>query len=237
MIPTVNYKEKWDWLIILDACRYDFFEQIAFPRIKRHFPNARLEKRISLASETTGVLEKFPKLKNSVVLTGHPFVLQREDKFDCIIDAGFDYGLSTCPPWYMSTAFYIFKKKMMRFRRKILWFLQPHHPFVGKIRLDIRIYEGGKGSSLHPTEKIIEEYKKYKEQGVLVEAYKENLKLVISYLMPLLGNMSGRIIITSDHGEGLGLPLRKEDPPVLSHPGGKKEWELRLIPWCVIQLP
>ncbi|RLG76908.1 MAG: hypothetical protein DRO12_03515 [Thermoprotei archaeon] len=237
MILQVNYAEEWDWLVILDACRYDFFERYAFPEIRKMYPNAKLEKRISLASETTGVLEKFPRLPNSVVLTGHPFVLLRKDKFDLLLDAGFNYRLSTCPPWYMTTAFTIYYRRMIGYKRRILWFLQPHHPFIGKVKLNIRIYEGGKGSPLHTTDKIIKEYEEYKKRGILVEAYKENLILVVDYLKKILPKMNGKIIITSDHGEGLGIPLRKEDKPILSHPGKRNEWELRLIPWCVIHNP
>ncbi|RLF82423.1 hypothetical protein DRN38_00185 [Thermococci archaeon] len=233
-IPIVDYTEPWDWLIILDACRFDFFEKYAFPKIRSAYPIARLEKRISLASETTGVLERFPKLNNVIVLTGHPFVLQRKDKFPEIIDAKFDYELSTCPPWYMYASFMVHKNRLLLRRRRILWFLQPHHPFIGKTRLNVRIYEGGKSSPLHGTEKIVREYRMYKEKGLLIPAYRDNLLLVTNYVLRMLKHIEGKIIITSDHGDGLGLPLRPEDPPILSHPADRKEWELRLIPWCII---
>jgi len=47
--------------------------------------------------------------------------------------------------------------------------------------------------------------------------------------------MRGKIVITSDHAEGLGIPLREGDKPVFSHPCGSNELEVRLIPWCVIE--
>jgi len=40
-------KEKWDTLIILDACRYDMFKEIAYPILK-----GKLEKRWSTAFNT-----------------------------------------------------------------------------------------------------------------------------------------------------------------------------------------
>lgn len=235
-IPLVDYKEDWNWLIILDACRYDFFEKVAFPKIKEIYPNAKLEKRISLASDTVGVLNKFPKFLDIVVVTGHPFVLQRKKLFTRIIDAGFDYNLSTCPPWFMERAFHLYYNSIIKHKRKLLWFLQPHHPFIGRVKLNVRIYEGGKGSPLFGTEKQIPLYKKAKQEGILEKAYEENLKLVIKYVLRMMKKMKGKIVISSDHGDGLGKPLRPEDPPMLAHPGGRNEWELRLIPWCVIHI-
>ena len=40
-------EEKWDYLIILDACRYDYFESL-----HKDFFGGELEKRISLGSNT-----------------------------------------------------------------------------------------------------------------------------------------------------------------------------------------
>jgi len=232
----VDYAEGWDWLIVLDACRYDYFESVAYPMIRSRCPNAKLERRLSLGSETTAVLSKFPKLQSTVVITGHPFVLMRKDKFTRVIDAGFDYELSTCPPWFMERTFLKYYLLLLRFRRRVMWFLQPHHPFIGETKLNVRIFEGGRGSPMFGIQKQIPLYKRAKEEGILEKAYADNLKLVTEYLLRMLPKMRGKVVITSDHGDGLGKPLRPEDKPVFSHPGGRSEWELRLIPWCVVHV-
>jgi len=40
-------EEEWDYLIILDACRYDYFESLY-----KEFFDGELEKRVSLGSDT-----------------------------------------------------------------------------------------------------------------------------------------------------------------------------------------
>lgn len=47
MNPTNILKEKWDFLIILDACRYDYFE-----RVHRDYLGGNLTKRVSVGSST-----------------------------------------------------------------------------------------------------------------------------------------------------------------------------------------
>ena len=60
----------WDWLIILDACRYDYFARL--------WKKSKVEPRLSPASCTLGFLDWLPKIDNSVVITGHPFVINNQ---------------------------------------------------------------------------------------------------------------------------------------------------------------
>jgi len=226
MIKFVNYKEDWDWLVILDACRYDFFI--------KNWEIGKIDYRLSLASDTLGTLRRFPKLEDSILITGHPFPLLFKHKFTKVVDVGFDYRLSTCPPWFINN--YVLKniRLINKFKRKILWYLQPHHPYIGETKLDIRIYEDPVIGKMTPIEKTIELMKRAKQDGILEKAYEDNLKLVLHYVKELLPLMKGRVVITSDHGEGLGKPLRDQDKPIFSHPDNRFEWEVRLIPYCII---
>mgnify|MGYP000271119663 CR=1 FL=1 len=225
-IEEVDYTEDYDWLIILDACRYDYFVKL--------WKIGKIEPRLSLGSCTLEVLSKISRIPHSVCLTGHPFVLSFREKFDKVIDAGFDYTLGTCPPWYMLTAFNLFYNKMKPYKRKILWFLQPHHPLLSNPTLLIKIFEDEEGKRMTPQEKVTKAYQEAYRKGILSKAYRSNLALVLDYVSEIIKKVDGIVVITSDHGEGLGEPLRPEDKPVFSHPCGREEWELRLIPWCVI---
>ncbi|RLI98014.1 MAG: hypothetical protein DRP00_02920, partial [Candidatus Aenigmatarchaeota archaeon] len=122
----------WDWLIILDACRYDYFARL--------WKKSKVEPRLSPASCTLGFLDWLPKIDNSVVITGHPFVFQYKEKFTEIIDAGFDDNLNTTPPWYITRVLRNRYAYVSQFKRKILWFLQPHNPLIGEPRLDVGIF-------------------------------------------------------------------------------------------------
>jgi len=225
-MEKIDYLGDWDWMIILDACRYDFFVKL--------WNRGITEPRLSLASDTIGTLKKMPEIPDSILITGHPFPLRFKHKFTHVIDAGFNYKLSTCPPEYIVHKVINYYKFINKFKRKILWFLQPHHPYLGKTKFDLRIYKDILGRKMTPVQESIAAFAEAKRQGILEKAYRDNLEYVLGYVNKLLGVIKGKIVITSDHAEGLGIPLRKEDKPVLYHPAGREEWEVRVIPYCVI---
>jgi hypothetical protein len=69
--------------------------------------------------------------------------------------------------------------------------------------------------------------RKYGDQG-LRTAYLENLRLVLGEVRELVRYLSGRIIVTADHGELLGEKGR------YSHFGGSDDPLLTGVPWLVI---
>ncbi|RLE84853.1 MAG: hypothetical protein DRJ67_09900 [Thermoprotei archaeon] len=213
----------WDWLIILDACRYDYFK-----RLWRH---SEVEARISPGSCTLEFLAWLPRIEDSIVLTGHPFVLDRKDKFTRVVDVGFDDKLNTSPPWYITRSLRRNYTLVSRFKHKILWFLQPHHPHISNPRLDAGIFTDPRSRELTPQARTTLLFMKAKARGILSRSYEANLRLAIEEIEKILPMLKGRVIITSDHGEGLGEPLRPGDKPVYSHPCGREEWELRLVPF------
>jgi len=226
-IKPFNIRESWDWLIILDACRYDFFVEL--------WDIGQTESRLSLESCTLGFLEHLPHIPGSVVITSHPFVFLHTDKFTKVFDCGFDYHLSTCPPWLVTECLKRHFHEVLRYERRILWFLQPHHPFIGETRVHILVCLGESRDLLLPPDVVIQQFKELKAQGILERAYADNLKLVLAEVKRILPLLHGKVVITSDHGEGLGKPLRCEDKPVFGHPCNISELEVRLIPWCVVK--
>lgn len=62
---------NWDWLIILDACRYDYFASL--------WRRSKVEPRLSPASCTLEFLDWLPLMRDVIVVTGHPFVLERRE--------------------------------------------------------------------------------------------------------------------------------------------------------------
>ena len=60
------FAEEWDTLIVLDACRYDFFE-----KVYRDYLSGTLEKRVSPGSCTEESLDTIPPLRvNEAYLLG-----------------------------------------------------------------------------------------------------------------------------------------------------------------------
>lgn len=221
-----KFPERFDWLIILDACRYDYF--------KRVWDGPEPLPVLSPGSCTIAFLDWMPRVYNSVVVTGHPFVLLRKDKFDCVVDAGFDDKLNTCPPRFITETLFDKWTLISQYKRKILWFLQPHHPHIGNPSLDVGIYIDLATKELNPQARVEELFRRAKQQGILSRSYMANLRLVLDEIREILEYLSGTIVITSDHGEGLGEPLRPQDLPVFSHPCNREEWEVRLVPFVAI---
>jgi hypothetical protein len=136
-------EEDWDTLIILDACRYDFFEKL----YKDYLLSGKLEKRISQGSGTVEWLKNNFTGKYAVTyISANPFVnsyglslgrlherckssWKATEHFSRIIDVwdfGWDENLCTVPPTEVNKAYSSNKDG----NRKIIHYLQPHRPYL-----------------------------------------------------------------------------------------------------------
>ena len=205
--------DQWDILIILDACRFKEFAEL------NQIPG-KLKKRISFCTDTGEWADSAVgiDLKNVVYVSGNPIV--RYEHFDNIHDKNpflhiepvWDYGwsdeLKTTPPEPVSEAAVKINKKYPD-KKMVVHYMQPHHPFIGEHRL---VEDGYKSVIATAKGEVCDEpfqtiYNLLQtgvytyEQGLI--AYKDNLKLVLQSLKPVL-DLPGRKIITADHGDTLG---------------------------------
>lgn len=129
-------KEKWDILVVLDACRYDIFKQ----NYKDYFDKGYLKKAVSPATGTAEWLRKTfgeDYLNNIIYISANPQFRQKmsnPDKkhFFKVIDVwkfGWVENLGTVPPLEVNKAFH---KTYLRYPNKkfILHYLQPHEPYI-----------------------------------------------------------------------------------------------------------
>lgn len=127
----------WDYLIILDDCRYDFFEEIS-----SEYFSGSLKKVESEGSETIEWLKKtFPDTYDITYISGNPFVNSKgveaegynaTDHFKKIVDVwdfGWDDNKGTVPPEEMVTASL---NEEMDTQKCIIHFIQPHRPFLSE---------------------------------------------------------------------------------------------------------
>jgi len=209
-------KEDWDYLIILDSMRYDYFKKL-------WLYEGEVEPAISLGSCTLDFIRALDRIE-AVCFSSHPFVLQARAKFGKVIDCGWNEYLGTCLPQHVTSKFLMEGKP----KPAILWYIQPHHPYVGGVKINVPIFRNLKLVPQRDTSRFLEQLKKL---GLLLNAYESNARLIVSHVkFFLLPHLKGKIIITSDHGEGLGEPYTPKDKPVYSHPCGLASLELRLIP-------
>ena len=136
-------EENWDFLIILDACRYDYFSEIY-----SNFLNGKLEKRMSVGYDTPHWLKRsfqgyYPEI---IYISGNPLInslnvkikglktegFKAKDHFYKVIDVwkfGWNSRLDTVPPWEINKAAikWFFKYPWKRF---IIHYVQPHAPYI-----------------------------------------------------------------------------------------------------------
>jgi len=136
---TVNIIEQaWDYLIILDACRYDYFE-----RLHGEYLDGKLEKRLSVGSSTNEWRDKsFPDYYDDIVyISANPQICAESAVYGYTAGRHFcevhevwrdrwDRNMGTVLPETLTdTAIEIISGRPHR--RFIIHYLQPHAPYLG----------------------------------------------------------------------------------------------------------
>ena len=138
MVDKVSVMEEgWDHLIILDACRYDYFS-----KVYRDYLRGKLKKAISLGSDTVEWCKKsFRKRYNDVVyISANPIVNSKVEvegftarkHFHRVVDVwdrGWDEKLGTVHPKEVNKATQKLKDDYPH-KRFIIHYLQPHYPYL-----------------------------------------------------------------------------------------------------------
>lgn len=228
--------EDWDNLLILDACRYDTFEELT-----TDFPG-RLEKVRSSASATDEFLRanfSNADLHDTVYLTANPQLHRIEKgiydvepinasfyrRIDVWQDHWHDTYRTVMPDVVTEAA--LEAAETYPNKRLIVHYLQPHAPYVGPT-----------GKQELPTE-YLDFWRSFRngEFDVSLEtvrqAYRENLELVLPYVSELLSELGGRTVVSADHGELLGerdfpIPVRR-----FGHPSHTDLPALIEVPWLI----
>ena len=230
--PEPIYEKEWDNLIIFDACRHDLFEEVT---------KGEVEKRITVGGGTPKYIENTFSERNFddiVYVTANPWFSpekfknltgrEPEDVFHTIFHSykdKWDESKSTVLPEKvledLKTAEKLFPEK-----RKIVHFLQPHHPFVGS-SIDEADSEGfGLTSN---TESVWNKADKgLVDREAVWDAYAKNLEFVLPFSEKVSEIIDGRTVLTSDHGNLVG------ENSLYGHPEDSKAKVLREVPWDVI---
>lgn len=144
--------EDWDYLIVLDACRYDYFK-----KNYRNFLSGNLEPRWSAASRTAEwVIKNFTKpLDDIIYVSSNPFIngigrpieditslkvsWDAREYFKDVIDVwieGWDKNTQTVSPEIVNR----YVKRNVGRGRMIIHYMQPHQPYLSykKNKWDVR---------------------------------------------------------------------------------------------------
>ena len=227
--------QDWDFLIVLDACRFDDFKQL-------NFIEGKLEKKISMGSNTREWVEKNfsdgyhndtitvsanswlskPMLKKMIGFV--PFY-----HVEKVWDYGWNKFYGTVLPSTINNVGLKLKEKYPD-KRLLLFYLQPHHPFIGKEN-----YFFKNNRLTHSVKKHNWEYNEWDllKKGYLGikkarKYYRYNLMHVLVSVSNLVKKLKGKIVITSDHGNAFGELFIFSHPTVCYSP-------LREVPWLTIE--
>lgn len=215
---------EWDTLVVLDACRYDLFENV-------HTLAGELEKVVSKGTGTDEfVHENFDgrDFADTVYLTANPHLH--------FVDAGFrdivplwrtewDEKLDTVRPEVVTERALEVHDQYPN-KRVIVHYIQPHYPFIGPAGRQLE-ESGGYRGFLERGQSVFHALEAGEiGRESLWEAYRENLELALPAVERLCETVDGLCVITSDHGNAFG------EWGVYGH-GGPKIPSLVEVPWLI----
>lgn len=273
-------EETWDYLIVLDACRYDYFS-----RIYSDYLTGSLDKKISVGSGTKGWRNKSftSYYEDTIYISTNPYInsfaavkgFNGTEHFNKIFDlwaTDWDEERGTVLPEVVT-------RRSIEIiddypdKRAIIHYIQPHEPYlsidsknqvinkaglfgeawakmgklnkqksfsdrflriIGKVfyQLGIRGYgllwlirEKLEAPPAQPMDAVRRQF----GDEALRKAYEDNLKAVLPHVAELVQHLSGRIIVTADHGEMLG------EDGCYCHWSRATKKQLREIPWLIIE--
>lgn len=231
------FNEDWDNLIILDACRYDIFKEV-------NYITGTLKSKMSRGSHTSEFLKGNFDGQNQndiVYVTASPMLdrlrpesisVQLHDIINVWADGGWDEEYGTVPP-DTTTHHAIEAAKTYPEKRLVVHYLQPHYPFLTDTHFDKGQIENSGQNRNFWEEKMLGRLDINREQ--IWSLYRFNLEQVLNSLELFLYEISGKTIVTSDHGNMIGdrsfpIPIKE-----WGHPYGMHVEKLLKVPWLVVQ--
>jgi hypothetical protein len=227
--------QDWDNLLVLDACRYDLFEA------NHDFPGELSAKESRAAHTSEFILGNFHErdLTDTVYVTASP-ILQRgyqhqyQPEFHAVVNVWQEDGWneeynSVLPETMVEYALQALED--FPNKRLVIHFMQPHYPFIGsETELDKQTVPDPEEMTTDIWNEMMHGEKTPPANDIR-EAYRRNFDVVVPHVNRLLEELTGKTVVTSDHGNMLGersqpIPIRE-----WGHPKGIYTPELVTVPW------
>lgn len=215
------FDEDWDNLVLLDACRYDTFENVA------DLPG-ELDYRTSRGSTSTEFIRgnfTDKTLHDVVYVSANRFYAKMRDDIDSDVHDFVPVELdapdvaSSMPSTVTDRA--LETAEQYPNKRLIVHYLQPHQPYLSPESQHLE-----NGSHIYDTIA-----KNEMSKSEIVEAYRDNLRFVLDEVERLLATLQGKTVISADHGELFGERQRPIPMRDYGHPEGVYVEELVKVPW------
>lgn len=225
---TNIYNRDWDLLVILDACRFDMYQEVV----------GASDYIISVGSTSTEWMDKTFNNANSSIIAdtayisanpySHRLSSTRFGLLDHVWKDHWSESLGTIPPQPV-TDHGIAVARNTDYSRIICHYMQPHFPFIASGELAFgQLGRGGFGLGEEASCNVWHMLAngKVAEKDV-IEAFYRNLDLVFSSVETLLQNVDGTVVITSDHGNAIG------EWGMYGHRAYVPNMAIKKVPWDV----
>ena len=249
--PTDIMSTDWDNLIILDACRFDIFqEESGLP--------GKTEWIISKASKSREFCQKCLKHRTFhdtvYVTTNPPCYDELTDEFHKIASV-LDYNDEE---HHVGHSQFLSPKRVRDLtvnqyqehpnKRYVIHFMQPHDPYFGskaeQLRSNLREdYDAqfrtfDKKKDIMSGDLILKNLIEAAMQDLisaeeLKSVYRDNLRFVLTYVSDLHEKLGGKTVVTADHGELLGEEIYAVDRR-FGHPDRVYSEILRRVPYHIM---
>jgi hypothetical protein len=236
--------EDWDNLILLDACRFDYFEE------ENTFAGelSRVQSRGGHSWEFMEGNFVGRQLHDTVYVTANPHAEKLEDDVFYtiwkVLDRWDDDLETVAPEDVVSEA--LAAHETYPNKRLIVHFMQPHEPWIGPTmeQIEERVslkgwdkYHGREDTStdlqgMGPWDAVRENIVSKSEMR---QAYRESLQIVLDHVQELVAEFGGKSVISADHGELLGERIAPGLPRWYGHPHDVYLEEAYFVPW--LELP
>jgi hypothetical protein len=225
----------WDTLVILDACRYDYFK--THNEIPGDLGPAVVDGNQSWEFMQNNFVGR--QAHDTVYVTANPFADQLpEGTFhyvDYLLDH-WDSEIGTIFPEDVRKAA-IDANRTYPNKRLIVHFMQPHRPYLGPTADELRSRVDLKG--FRNRGDGVQIWGAAKQRDVTVseirQAYAETLDIVLEETAELVETLDGKTVITADHGEMLGERICPITSRVWGHSEGFGTRQLRTVPWLSVE--
>ena len=229
------WDRDWDVLIVLDACRVDLMRELAH-EYSFIGDAENVDARWSVASMSedwlrrTFATEHADAVRETAYVTGNPFTAKIDlpvdpAELDEVWAYAWDDDIRTIPARPLTDrAIATWRNRDDAVDRMVVHYMQPHAPFVGRPDL------GEYGSPADFGEGFAHIWPQIGDELPLDEvwaAYRDNLRYVLDDVELLLDNLDAdRVVITADHGNGVG------EFGVYGHPSDLLvPTAIRRVPW------
>jgi hypothetical protein len=237
------FERDWDVLVILDACRYDLFREFA----PRHPVYERFESVEPVYSCASATPEWIPKTFNHgnddlvsrthyVSCTGYSTLIEPDRLYQ--LDGVWSYAVDpeygcTRPEAVTNAAIKAYRESDAD--RFVFHYLPPHSPFLHcPGRYDSTGREEGASQNIW---RGLQSGKFDRDD--IWRDYGQNLSFGLDEVETIVREVSGRVVVTSDHGNALGewglyghprsvpIPVIKRVPWAETTGEGKREYEIK----------